>query len=141
MNFYETEMRKLFGNNQVIYDRKFCGKMCIGKIDEDLRVKLNFTTSNISNQYNTISVSIINRTEGVVDKQLFKFKDIIGIKHTNNPNFHNGVYPHIWNDQGNPKWYIYHPTTEDYKAISNTITEYVAMYQQNVSMEFTEPSM
>ncbi|MEE1329201.1 MAG: hypothetical protein UHS47_11740, partial [Oscillospiraceae bacterium] len=78
MNFFEKEMRQMFDDNDIFQDAKFVGKTMLAKLDEDLRIKLQFIASHISGQYDSVQMTIINRTGGVVDKQNFKFSDIIG---------------------------------------------------------------
>ena len=78
MNFFEKEMRQMFDDEDMFQDAKFVGKTMLAKLDDDLRIKLQFVSSHISGQYDTVQMTIINRTEGVVDKQNFKFSDIIG---------------------------------------------------------------
>ena len=78
MNFFEKEMRQMFEDNDLFQDAKFLGKTMLAKLDDDLRIKLQFIASHISNEFDTVQLSIINRTDGVVDKQDFIFSDIIG---------------------------------------------------------------
>lgn len=61
----------MFSDNDIIHDAKFCGKTMLGKIDDDLRVKLEFISTFIASQYDAVRATIINRSEGVVDKQVF----------------------------------------------------------------------
>ena len=123
MNFFEQEMRKLFGESPVIQEAKFSGKTLIGKVDDELRVKLQFITTGYADHYDSIRMRIINRTEGEVDSQVFKFTDIIGKPNSGS----RSVY--IWDDRGAADWYGYHPTAIDYDKISETINDYISMYQ------------
>ena len=54
MNFYEKEMRNFFGNSELLQDAHFCGRTCLARLDEDLRVKLQLTTTGIIDQYDAI---------------------------------------------------------------------------------------
>lgn len=103
MNFYEKEMRNFFGNSELLQDAHFCGRTCLARLDEDLRVKLQLTTTGIIDQYDAIKLSIINRTDGVVDQQLFRFSDIIGKQLRNGKD---AIEPHIWEYDGKPSWLI-----------------------------------
>lgn len=123
MNFFEQEMRKLFGESPVIQEAKFSGKTLIGKVDDELRVKLQFITTGYADHYDSVRMRIINRTEGEVDSQIFKFTDIIGKPNSGS----RSVY--IWDDRGTADWYGYHPTAIDYDKISETINDYISMYQ------------
>lgn len=127
MNFYEKEMRTMFGDNDIITDANFCGKTMLGRLDDELRVKLQLISTFISGQYNAVQATVINRTDGTVDKQTFKFADIIGKQKRNNLD---EIEPHIWEYNGKPEWYI--PVTASQKAqIADTVLSYVEMYQDN----------
>ena len=67
MNFFEKEMRQMFDDEYMFQDAKYVGKTMLAKLDDDLRIKLQFVSSHISGQYDTVQMTIINRTEGVVD--------------------------------------------------------------------------
>lgn len=136
MNFYEKEMRTMFGDIDIIHDAKFCGKTMLGKLDYELRVKLQLISTFISGQYNAVQATVINRTDGTVDKQTFKFADIIGKQKRNNLD---EIEPHIWEYNGKPEWYI--PVTASQKAqIADTVLGYVEMYQDE-SMEIGSMNM
>ncbi len=125
MNFFEQEMRQMFGNSDVFYDPKFVGKTMLAKLDGDLRIKLQFVSSHISNHYDTVQMTIINRTDGVVDKQNFKFSDIIGlyVRPGSRPQDY-----HMWEYDNNPAWYT--PITPANKSrIVDVVLGYVSMYK------------
>lgn len=136
MNFYEKEMRNFFGNSELLQDAHFCGRTCLARLDEDLRVKLQLTTTGIIDQYDAIKLSIINRTDGVVDQQLFRFSDIIGKQLRNGKD---AIEPHIWEYDGKLSWYL--PITQVNRTqIADTILDYVGMYQDE-SIGMTGPGM
>lgn len=125
MNFYEQEMRQMFGDTDIIQDAKFVGKTMLGKLDEDLRVKLQFVDTFISGQYNAVRATIINRTDGVIDQETFKFRDIIGPYRKKSGDL---VDPHMWEYNNKPEWYT--PLTMSLKAqIADTVLDYVSLYQ------------
>lgn len=125
MNFYEQELRDLFGSSSTLRDAHYCGRTCLAKLDEDLRVKLQFTTTGYADHYDAIKLAVINRTDGVVDQQLFRFSDIINQQHS--PGMMS-VTPQIWDDNGKPEWY--RPISQEQRSqIANTILDYVGMYQ------------
>lgn len=126
MNFFEKEMRMMFGDTDIIHDPKFVGRTMVGKLDDDLRVKLQFISTGISKHYDAIHISILNRTEGVVDKETMTFGDIIGVKNTN---ISDRVNPYMWEESvGKAYWYT--PVTLSEKAqIADTVLDYVGMYQ------------
>ena len=125
MNFFEKEMRQMFDDNDIFQDAKFVGKTMLAKLDDDLRIKLQFIASHISGQYDTVQMTIINRTDGMVDKQNFKFSDIIGkcIRPGREP-----LDYHMWEYNNKPEWYT--PITQSQKAtIADTVLGYIEMYQ------------
>ncbi|MFQ7105065.1 hypothetical protein [Neglectibacter timonensis] len=125
MNFFEKELRDLFGSSTTLRDAHYCGRTCLAKLDEDLRVKLQFTTTGYADHYDAIKLAVINRTDGVVDQQLFRFSDIIDQQHS--PGMMS-VTPQIWDDNGKPEWY--RPISQEQRSqIANTILDYVGMYQ------------
>lgn len=125
MKFFEQEMRKFFSDSDVISDQKYVGKTMLGRLDDDLRVKLQFVTGGISNQYTGIRAQIINRTEGQIDSQVFKFSDILGPDPVRGGN----AQIHIWDDYGDADWYGYHPSPAAVEKVADTINDYLSMYQ------------
>ena len=129
MTFYEQELKKLFGESDIIHDAKYCGKTLLGKIDDELRVKLQFVITEIQGHYNALRLKIINRTDGEVDAETFRFSDILG----GNPSFKDSPFArdiHIWENNGNAEWYGYHPSPAAYQKIADTVNDYISMYQE-----------
>ena len=117
MNFFEKEMRQMFDDNDFFQDAKFVGKTMLAKLDEDLRIKLQFIASHISGQYDTVQMTIINRTDGMVDKQNFKFSDIIGkcIRPGREP-----LDYHMWEYNNKPEQQ-YHPAADDGRPLHHHV--------------------
>lgn len=137
MNFYEQEMRRMFADNNIIHDAKFTGKTMLGKLDDELRVKLQFISTHIADHYNAIRATVINRTEGVIDQQVFRFSDIIGKQKRRDLS---DVDPHIWEYNGEPEWYV--PITAAAKAqIADAVLDYIGMYQQEEEMDMSGMEM
>lgn len=133
MTFYERELEKIFGDSEFLSaDTVITGKTLITKIGEDLRAKVDFVTINVHKQYEGLRLSIINRTQGVIDSHQFNFVDIIGLK--------NGFAPHIWETDGNAKWFRSEPTYSDYRKLQDAVEEYIAMFADE-SMNFSGPNM
>ena len=129
MTFYEQELKRLFGDSDVIHDAKYNGKTLLGKIDDELRVKLQFVTTGVHDHYNALRLKIINRTDGEVDAETFKFSDILG----GNPAYQSNPFAkdiHIWEDGGKVEWYGYHPSSAAYQKIADTVNDYISMYQE-----------
>lgn len=132
MTFYEQELQKLFGQNTVLSDVRFVGNACYGRLNDDVRVKIRFYSGGISNQYDRLKVTLLNRMEGEIDSLMLRFKDVWGIRRTDNPNFRDGVSPHIWDDYGKASWYVYKPTKADYRQLSEAVSSYLGAFQEPV---------
>ena len=79
--------------------------------------------------HNALRLKIINRTDGEVDAETFKFSDILG----GNPAYQNNPFAreiHIWENNGKADWYGYHPSPAAYQKIADTVNDYISMYQE-----------
>ena len=45
MNFFEQELRRLFGDGEIIQGPKFVGRACLGDLGGELRVRAEFITA------------------------------------------------------------------------------------------------
>lgn len=128
--FFEKEMRKLLGQGLIIPEAVFAGRSCYGKLDEDIRVRMEFATERVADHYCALKVTLLNRKEGPIDSMLLRFSDVLGKKQTANPNFREGIVPHIWKDGDKFAWYVYQPTAADYKALADEVGSYTSMFQK-----------
>ena len=123
MTFFENELKKMFDSCDFITDKTYSGKTMLGKLDDDLRIKISFVTTGYADHYTALRVRIINRTDGEVDSETFKFGDIIGKQKT----AIDRIDPYIWSYRGEDKWYI--PITNNQRElIADTVTDYASMY-------------
>lgn len=49
---------------------------------------------------------------------------------TRNPNFREGVTPHIWDCYGKLEWYAYRPTDADYETIRQAASQYLNVFRE-----------
>lgn len=126
MNFFEGELQRMFGGNDIIHDPKIVGRTLLGRLDDDLLVKLQFVSTEVHKHYDAIQISILNRTDGVVDKETMLFGDIIGTKMTRSSD---KVNPYMWEQSvDNAYWYTL-VSISDKAQIADTVLDYVGMYQ------------
>ncbi len=129
-NFFERELGRVFGDGQVIRDPTYSGRACLGTLGKDLRVRAQFITSGYADHYDSLKITVLNRTDGPVDTLVLKLKDLLGMKPVpGNPYFPNGVAPHIWLDQGKPEWYAFQPTAADYDTIRQAAKQYLDVFR------------
>ena len=126
MNAFEKTLRELFGKSEILSDIKYMGNTCIARLDKDLRVKLQFVTTGYADHYTAICASIINRTDGLVDKQTFRFSDMVPAR-TGQTTFGRD-YPYIWIYNGKEQWCGNPLTAAEKRMVSNAILDYVDMY-------------
>ena len=133
MNVYEKALRDLFGKSEELKDIKYTGRTCLARLDKDLRVKLQFVTTGTAGNYTAICASIINRTDGVVDKQTFRFRDMVPAR--SGSQAFGLQYPYIWEYNGNPEWYGQPLSTKEKQLVRDSILDYVEMYiEQDMAM-------
>ena len=128
MNFFEQELRKIVAPKYP--DATYVGRACYVRLSEMNRAKIEFITGIVANQYHALRLTILNRSEGQVDILLLKLSDSLGKKQTNNPNFRDGVSPHIWDDYGKAEWYVYHPNSRDYQLLTDAVSDYLEVFQE-----------
>lgn len=127
MNVFEKTLRDLFGDSKILQDMKFTGKTCIARLDKNLRVKMSFTDKGIIGNFNAISIAVINRTDGLVDAQTFRFRDMVPAR-SGQTSFGRD-YPYIWVYDGKAEWYGDPLSPAEQKMVRNAILDYVGMYQ------------
>ena len=133
MNVYEKALRDLFGKSEELKDIKYTGRTCLARLDKDLRVKLQFVTTGTAGNYTAICASIINRTDGVVDKQTFRFRDMVPAR--SGSQAFGLQYPYIWEYNGNPEWYGQPLSPKEKQLVRDSILDYVEMYmEQDMAM-------
>ena len=131
MTRYEQELRKLFDGSGLMDRPQYSGRVCVGELGKDLRVRAEFFSAHVADQYDAIRLTVLNRKESVVDRTLLQFKDVWGKKPVpSNPNFRSGVMPHLWDDHGDVDWYVYHPSAADYDSLRQAIGQYLSMFRE-----------
>lgn len=127
MNYFENELQNIIRPQYP--DATYVGRACYVELDIDTVAKIQFTTGLVANQYNALQITILNRKNGIIDQLQIRFLDLLGTKAVNNPNFPNGIDPHIWDDQGKAQWYVYHPTAADYQKIGDAVHSYLDVFE------------
>ncbi len=141
-NFYEKELRKIFGNDDVFSNTKYISGVCYGELDNDLKVKCQLETSYIAKERDLVEISIINRKEGVVDTHKINFLDVWGaFPVPDNPNFPDGIAPHIWTYDYKTEWYGIAPQKHHYEMLRETIKSYIDIFRDKSLEREQKPSI
>ena len=131
-NIFESELRNLFEDDKLIQSPKFIGRECFGMLGGDLRVRAQIIETCYASHYDAVKLTVLNRTEGVVDTFKFDLVDLWGKKAVpSNPNFRSGVAPQIWEYNGSYEWYAYTPTKADYQLLRNAIADYLEQFREH----------
>ena len=132
-NAFQQELRKIVSPSYP--DAAYVGRACYVRLSEMNRAKIQFISTHIASQYDALRLTILNRGEGTVDNLVLRFSDLLGKKHTSNPNFRDGVVPHLWDDGGHIYWDVYQPSNRDYEELSDVVGSYLEVFQEQVQME------
>ena len=127
MTFFEQELRKIVGAEYP--DATFVGRACYVRLSDMNRAKIQFISTGIASHYDALRLTVLNRQEGEVDNLLLRFSDLLGKKMVNNPNFRDGVIPHMWDDYGKVDWYVYNPNSRDYQKLIDAVSDYLEVFQ------------
>ena len=126
MTRYEQELRKLFDGSDLMDRPQYSGRVCVGELGKDLRVRAEFFSAHVADQYDAIRLTVLNRKKPV----------------PSNPNFRSGVLPHLWDDSGDVDWYAYHPSAADYDALRQSIGQYLSVFRERTpEREQTGPKL
>jgi len=128
VNYFEQELSRLAQMCGGIGKPTFTGRVCYGNLGGDNRIKLQFVTTGYADHYDALKATVLNRTDGVVDTLLIRFSDIWGKKQVINPNFPNGLVPHIWTCDGKSEWYVYRPTEADFRQLAGEVSGYIDVF-------------
>ena len=121
----------MFGDGRVIDAPSFIERACLGTLGNHLRVRADFVTTGVRDNYTALRVKVINpKGDGEIDSLLLRFRDVWGRKPVpGNPNFPNGVEPYIWVDRGEAEWYAYTPTRNDMDLLRQQVHGFLEVYR------------
>jgi len=58
MNYFERELRKIVRHCEYIRNPKYVGRACVGRLDDDIVVKMEFESTMIRDKYNALRVTL-----------------------------------------------------------------------------------
>lgn len=133
LNAFRSQLQRLLGNREEFANAKFVGRACYVPLEDGTKIKAEFITSSISNQYDTLRLSAINASEGVVDKLSLRFRDYFSPRQIGSGT---EVVPHLWDDYGKVSWYIA-PSKLELLALQDAACEYVSLFDQSQEEGYT----
>lgn len=126
---FENELRKIFEGVDSLTNQKYVGRAFYASIDKNMKFKAEFISTNSYEHYDALRFRILHKDDGELDVNTIRLNEIWGMKPVANPNFPNGVSPHMWIDRGRLEWYAYAPHSYDYEEITNQIVDYVDVFK------------
>lgn len=141
MNVFEMELKKILSQSKEAAQTTYVGRAAYIQVAPELRAKLEFISLNMANQYNALELTVLNRIDGAVDINILRFGDLLGKKMVSNPNFSDGVVPHLWDSYGKVSWYVYKPTQADYRTLAGVVDEYLQVFQSQEETQENIPQM
>ena len=76
MNVFEEFLRELFNGEPMIREANICGRSVIGKVDDQIIVKIVLVSTERSKAIDAVLCTVLNRY-GVLDKQMYLFSEMI----------------------------------------------------------------
>lgn len=122
MNFFEQQLRALTAKDTAFKSTKpvYIGRACFINLGGSRRARLEFSTCRVADQYEALTVTILNATEGKIDQIKLLFKDFFTPSRGN-------CIPHIWVNYGKAEWYT-SPTSSEIKSLSQAAYDYISIY-------------
>ena len=131
-NFFEEELRKLFGNGEVIEAPVFLGGVCAGTLDSDLRVRAEFVATAEKDEYDALLVRVVNRGGGEVDRLTLRFTDVWGKKpRKKSPQTAEDTEPCVVASANRADWVIT-PDDGDRRILRERVGQYLNVYRQKM---------
>lgn len=125
-NFFEQELRKLFGDGGIIDSPQFVGRACLGALDGDLRMRAEFVATRSKGCYDALQLTVLKRTDGVVDTLDLHFRDILVANHDLPYN----TFPYFLTDGNYVGWHLCEVTADDYQAFRRAVDSYLSMFRE-----------
>ena len=129
MTFFEQELHKILDRlAEVGYVFSYIDNSAYLRLP-NVKIRIDFHNSFAVDNYDEILLTAMRNDSGVIDKKSIKFSHVWGLFPTNNPNFKEGVSPHIWKNGKEIDWYIVKPNEKHYKILSETIKKYIEIFE------------
>ena len=133
-NFFEEELRKLFGNGEAIGNPVFLGNVCAGTLDGDLRVRAEFAATEEKDEYDALLIRVIHRGGGEIDRLTLRFLDVWGKRpYHRRPQTVEDTEPRVVALSNRTDW-VGTPDDEDRRILRERVGQYLDIYRRGVSV-------
>ena len=129
-NFFEEELRKLFGNGEAIGNPVFLGNVCAGTLDGDLRVRTEFAAAEEKDEYDALLIRVIHRGGGEIDRLTLRFLDVWGKRpYHRRPQTVEDTEPRVVALANRTDW-VGTPDDEDRRILRERVGQYLNVYRK-----------
>ena len=119
------ELKKMFEGRIAMQDMHYVGKACYGRLDENLRGKIELGQGFLDSGYTRLTVSVLERTNGL-DQMKFLISDVTGLKQENDGERMAGPELSSYKDSA---WWNCEMEEADYQKIAEAVNGYLSLFQ------------
>lgn len=120
------ELKKMFEGRITMQDMHYVGKACYGKLEENLRGKIELGQGFLDSGYTRLTVSVLERTNGLVDQMKFLISDVTGFKKETDGERMAGPELNSYEDS---IWWNCEIEEADYQKIAEAVNGYLSLFQ------------
>ena len=120
------ELKKMFEGRIEMQDIHYVGKACYGRLEENLRGKIELGQGFMDSGYTRLTVSVLERTNGLVDQMMFLISDVTGLKKETNGERMAGPELSSYKDS---VWWNCEIDEADYQKIAEAVNGYLSLFQ------------
>ena len=120
------ELKKMFEGRIEMQDIHYVGKACYGRLEENLRGKIELGQGFMDSGYTRLTVSVLERTNGLVDQMKFLISDVTGLKQENDGERMAGPELSSYKDS---VWWNCEMEEADYQKIAEAVNGYLSLFQ------------
>ena len=137
MNFFQGELLTFFRGRPEFRDARYVGRACYVPLPDGTKIKAEFVTGMMGNQYDALRLTAISPTEGKMDTELLRFSDYFRKVPRSNLE---SITPYMWVYDGKAEWYVA-PSKADKAELADAACEYVNLFtpeqQEQTSMSMS----
>ena len=120
------ELKKMFEGRIAMQDMHYVGKACYGRLEENLRGKIELGQGFLDSGYTRLTVSVLERTNGLVDQMKFLISDVTGLKQETEGERMIGPELSSYKDS---VWWNCEMEEADYQKIAEAVNGYLSLFQ------------
>lgn len=129
MNFFQEQLKRFISQCDNASKVKYIGRTAFISIGDDMKIKLEFITLGVADNYVAIRMTAINNTEEV-DITLIRFDDYCTPKDINYR-----ITPYIWRNGSEYEWYK-SPSINEISTMAGSIDDYISVFSPTENQNY-----